>query len=103
MKFWDQDTSPDQIVPAAVGESVVSFSLMDDQMQPLEPVDPPTVLVSLPAAGLGPVESEAVETGTPGAYDAEVRFAASGIWQVTIQVRVSRFEEQAATFEVEIP
>ena len=84
-------------------DSVLTFSLMDGSMDTLEPIEPPRVLISLPAANLGPIENEAVEAGTPGSFRADLRFPASGTWEITISARVSRFEEHSAVFEVEVP
>jgi copper transport protein len=75
---------------------------MDENGHPIEAIEPPIVKLLLPSAALGPLESTSVTGNSPGTYVADLQFPSTGLWDVEIAVRVSRFEEAVARFTLEI-
>lgn len=91
-----------RLTPATAGVNSLEFSVVDANSQPLQPVSDPTVSVTMPAAGVGPLTRPVSATG-PGAYQAVLDLPLSGQWVVTISVRTSEFEQPSARIEVQIP
>ncbi|WBB98050.1 copper resistance protein CopC [Solwaraspora sp. WMMA2080] len=90
-----------RITPGATGINALELALFDVAGQPLEPVTPPTVTVTLPEAGVGPLERRLAQTG-PGSYEAVADFPLPGSWEVTVNARTSRFDSPIAIIPVEI-
>ncbi|WFE23967.1 copper resistance protein CopC [Solwaraspora sp. WMMD937] len=90
-----------RITPGATGINALELALFDAAGQPLEPVAPPTVTVTLPEVGVGPLDRRLARTG-PGRYEAVADFPLPGSWEVTVNVRTSRFDSPIATIPVEI-
>jgi copper transport protein len=90
------------ISPLDTGSSVFEFQLTDEQGNPLEPRNIPTIHYSLPSADVGPLTATVEETGSPGTYRATFEFAIPGTWEIMLMVRVSTFQEPMASFTVEI-
>jgi copper transport protein len=87
--------------PGAVGENTIRFALYDAQALPLDPVEPPTVLASLPAQDFGPVTA-AVEPDPDGGYTAVVDLPLEGEWEIEFHVRASTFEHYMATAAIHV-
>ncbi|MFV2085254.1 copper resistance protein CopC [Micromonospora sp. LOL_021] len=90
-----------RITPGATGINALELALFDAAGQPLEPVAPPTVTVTLPEVGVGPLDRRLAQTG-PGRYEAVADFPLPGSWEVTVNARTSRFDSPIATIPVEI-
>ncbi|WFE26886.1 copper resistance protein CopC [Solwaraspora sp. WMMD791] len=90
-----------RITPGGTGINALEVALFDAAGQPLEPVAPPTVTVSLPEYDLGPLERRLSQVGT-GRYEAIADFPLAGAWEVEINARTSRFDSPIATIPVEI-
>ncbi|ROO50749.1 copper transport protein [Micromonospora sp. Llam0] len=90
-----------RITPGATGINALELALFDAAGQPLEPVAPPTVTVTLPEVGVGPLDRRLAQTG-PGRYEAVADFPLPGGWEVTVNARTSRFDSPIATIPVEI-
>jgi copper transport protein len=89
--------------PAEVGANEIHLYLFDAKSgaQYAEAREV-SATASLPSAGIGPLEQEVRETG-PGHYvirDAQLGVA--GDWELDLDLRVSAFEQPAATVEVPI-
>jgi copper transport protein len=91
-----------RLTPATRGVNSLEYGITDANGQPVQPVSDPTVSVTMPAAGVGPLTRPVSVTG-PGAYKAVLDLPLSGRWVVTISVRTSEFEQPSARIEVEIP
>lgn len=91
-----------RLTPGTSGINSLEFTVVDANGQPVQPVSDPTVSVTMPAAGVGPLTRPVSVTG-PGAYQAVLDLPLSGQWLVTISVRISEFEQPSARIEVEIP
>ncbi|MFY1654847.1 copper resistance protein CopC [Solwaraspora sp. WMMB762] len=90
-----------RITPGATGINALELALFDAAGQPLEPVAPPAVTVTLPEVGVGPLDRRLAQTG-PGRYEAVADFPMPGSWEVTVNARTSRFDSPIATIPVEI-
>ncbi|MFV2009761.1 MULTISPECIES: copper resistance protein CopC [unclassified Micromonospora] len=90
-----------RITPGATGINALELALFDAAGQPLEPVAPPTVTVTLPEVGVGPLDRRLAQTG-PGRYEAVADFPLPGSWEVTVNARTSRFDSPIATIPVKI-
>ncbi|SDD15177.1 copper resistance CopC/CopD family protein [Auraticoccus monumenti] len=90
------------LTPAVTGANQVLVTLQTADGAPLEPEAAPTVRLSLPAQGLGPLEHELVPTDRPGEFRADVDVPVAGSWDVTLAVRVSPFSEPVGTVAVPV-
>ncbi|MCO5219981.1 MAG: copper resistance protein CopC [Thermomicrobiales bacterium] len=90
------------IDPALVGQSELTITLTDAHGEPFEAAAPPVVKMRLRATDIGPFEFETTEGESPGTYTATVQFPSTGLWDVEIPIRISRFEETTARVTVEI-
>jgi len=91
-----------RLTPGTVGINSLEFSLIDANGQPVQPFADPTVSVTMPAAGVGPL-TRPVSVSGPGTYQAVLDLPLSGQWVVAISVRTSEFEQPTARIEVQIP
>jgi len=81
------------ITPGDIGENTLSFELLDSTGSAVDPLEIPTVRISLPAATLGPFTAEVSNTASPGGYTAQVRLPLAGEWKIEIAVRISSFSQ----------
>ncbi len=88
--------------PAALGQSELTFSLTNADGTPLEPVDAPEIKLYLRATDIGPLTTASVAGESPGTFTATIQFPSTGLWDIEIPVRISRFEETTAKVTVEI-
>ncbi len=89
------------LTPGAVGVNALELELTDDAGNPFEPVDVPTVSLTLPEVGVGPLERPVSRTGS-GAFLATVDAPLPGTWEVEVSVRTSTFDNPVLTIPVEI-
>lgn len=93
-----------RITPSRRGVNVLELTLLDAAGQPLRPVEPPTVDLSLRRddGSIGPLRHPVSATG-PGRYQASIDFPLEGPWVVQVSVRTSKFDNPIAKFSVTIP
>ena len=89
------------IAPARAGSNELRVSLVDAAGQPLEAVEPPTVELTEPQLGLGPLRPIVHPFGG-GEYHVIAEIPLAGTWELSIRVRISDFEAASATTTVEI-
>lgn len=92
-----------RVEPGATGENTVVVELRDDEGSPIELANNPAVELTLPSEGLGPLTSVLRPGEAVGTYSGAVRFPISGEWDVSVVMRISRFEQVTVTVTVEIP
>ncbi|MFV2021766.1 copper resistance protein CopC [Micromonospora sp. LOL_023] len=90
-----------RITPGATGINALELALFDAAGQPLEPVVPPTVTVTQPDIGIGPLERRLAQVGA-GRYEAVADFPLPGVWEIRVNARTSRFDSPIVTIPVEI-
>lgn len=90
-----------RITPGGTGINALELALFDSAGQPLEPQAPPTVTVTLPEVGVGPLERRLAQVGT-GRYEAVADFPLPGQWEIRVNARTSRFDSPIVTIPVEI-
>ncbi|SDC98605.1 copper resistance protein CopC [Glycomyces harbinensis] len=87
--------------PGRAGENTLRFALYDAQALPLDPVEPPMVLASLPAQDFGPVQA-AVELDPAGGYLAVLDLPLEGGWEIEFHVLAATDEHYIATAAVQV-
>ncbi|MDG4767677.1 copper resistance protein CopC [Solwaraspora sp. WMMD406] len=90
-----------RITPGTTGINALELALFDADGRPLEPVAPPTVTVTQPDVGVGPLDRRLAQVGT-GRYEAVADFPLPGRWEIRVNARTSRFDSPIATLPVEI-
>jgi hypothetical protein len=88
------------LAPARAGQNQITLALRDQAGQPMDPVDVPTVELTEPALGLGPLRPT-VHPLTSGEYHVIVDIPLAGTYEVVVRVRISDFV--AATAETTVP
>lgn len=88
--------------PARVGTNELHIYLLSPGGQPADVADSVTVLLSHPGEDIGPIEREPVVAGPGHWILTGPELSIAGTWEVTVRVQLSRFEEQSATFSVEV-
>ena len=91
------------VEPAAVGPNQIHLYLFDaDDGSQFNGAKEVRVELFEADRGIGPLDADVRKAG-PGHYTAPgTQFGASGDWTVTVTVRTSRFDEDAAELEVPI-
>jgi copper transport protein len=91
-------------IPVGNGSTQLRFSVTDSSGAPLQPVEPPSVTLTLPEQDLGPTRYEAQEspTGVHGTYLVDLDTPLPGRWQVLIGVRLSTFAQETVRVDVEL-
>ena len=99
-----EGTARARITPARRGVNVLELTLLDAAGQPVRPVEPPMVDLSLTRADgtIGPLRHPVSAIGT-GRYQASIHFPLAGRWVVQVSVRTSKYANPIATFSVTIP
>jgi copper transport protein len=87
------------IAPARAGQNDLYLALQDAAGQPLEPVDTPTVELTEPGLGVGPLRPVVHPLAT-GEYHVIADIPIAGTYQLVVRVRVSDFV--AATAETTV-
>ncbi len=90
------------IDPAAPGPAVMHAYLLDKFGRADDKALSVKVQVTLPAKSIGPFEHDAFKAG-PGHYQVNgTLFTLTGLWTVTVLVRVDEFTENTATLHVRV-
>jgi len=95
------DTITARMTPGTVGINSLEFAITDQAGHVVQPVSDPQVSVTMPAAGVGPLNRPVTSTG-PGTYQAVLDLPLSGQWVVTIAVRTSEFDQPTASIPVNL-
>jgi len=88
-------------IPARAGQNTMELSLRDPSGQPLVPVDAPTVELTEPTLGVGPLRP-IVHPLEGGEFHVIADVALAGTYRMVIRVRVSDFVAAQAISEVTI-
>lgn len=90
------------VSPATAGRNDIHLYTYDPSGRTADIAESITVELTLPAAQLGPIDREATRAGPAHFQLATDDLAVGGAWQVTIRVRVDRFDEATGTVEIPI-
>jgi copper transport protein len=90
------------VAPARTGSNQVHLYLFDPDGRPAEIAESVTVVLTLPAAQLGPITREAVRAGPAHLQLDTDDLAIAGTWTVELRALVDRFTEATGTAEVPI-
>jgi len=88
-------------IPARTGQNAMELTLRDPSGQPLEPVDVPTIELTEPTLGIGPLRP-IVHPLDAGQFHVIADVPLAGTYRMVIRVRVSDFVAAQATSEVTI-
>jgi copper transport protein len=88
-------------IPARAGQNTMELTLRDASGQPLVPVDAPTIELTEPTLGVGPLRPIVHELDD-GLYHVIADVPLAGTYKMVIRVRVSDFVAAQATSEVTI-
>jgi copper transport protein len=90
------------VAPAQAGFNQVHLYLFDPDGRPAEIAESVTLVMSLPAADLGPITRETLRAG-PAHFQLDGDdLAVAGTWTIEVQARIDRFTEEAGATEVPI-
>ena len=89
------------VSPAKAGFNQIHLYLFDPDGRPAEIAESVTLVLSLPAAQLGPLEREATRAGPAHLQLDGNDLAVGGTWTIEVRARIDRFTE--ATGEIEVP
>ncbi|MEY2453732.1 MAG: copper transport protein [Acidimicrobiaceae bacterium] len=88
--------------PNRAGTNAIHLYLLDPSGRPAALAEAVTLELSLPSNQLGPIRREPFVAG-PGHYQLNSSdLSIPGKWSIVVRAQVSKFEEQAATFEVTV-
>ena len=90
------------VAPAQAGFNQIHLYLFDPDGRPAEIAESVTLVMSLPAADLGPITREAVRAGPAHFQLDSDDLAVAGSWTIEVRARVDRFSEEAGATEVPI-
>jgi copper transport protein len=90
------------IAPARAGFNQIHLYTYDPDGRPAQIAESARLELSLPSAGLGPIEREAVRAGPAHLQLDGDDLAVAGDWEITIRVRIDRFTETAGTVTVPV-
>ena len=88
------------VAPARAGQNEIYLALQDPSGQPLDPAEAPTVELTEPTLGVGPLRPT-VHPLTVGEYHVIADIPLAGTYEMVVRVRVSDFV--AATAEATVP
>ena len=88
-------------IPARAGQNTMVLTLLDPSGQPLVPVDDPTIELTEPTLGVGPLRP-IVHPLDAGQFHVIADVPIAGTYHMVIRVRVSDFVAAQATSEVTI-
>ncbi|GAB3648056.1 copper resistance CopC/CopD family protein [Glycomyces tarimensis] len=89
------------LAPGGTGPNTLTLELTDADGRPMEPLERPMVLASLPEQDFGPITTEA-SPDPDGGHRAELDLPLPGRWEIEIHVRLSEFEHHIATVTADI-
>ncbi len=98
------DAGSVQIVvdPARAGDNEIHLYTYDPSGRPADIAESLTLELSLPAAGLGPIERQPYRAGPAHHQLDGDTLATAGTWVIEIIARVDRFSEETGTVEVPV-
>jgi copper transport protein len=88
-------------IPARVGQNTMELTLRDPSGQPLAPLDTPTVELTQPTIGVGPLRP-VVHPLDDGLFHVIADIPLAGTYKMVIRIRVSDFVATQATADVTI-
>ena len=89
------------VAPAQAGFNQIHLYLFDPDGRPADIAEEVTLVMSLPAADLGPITASAFRAG-PAHFQLDTEdLAVGGTWTMEVRARIDRFTE--ATGSTEIP
>ncbi len=90
------------VAPAQAGFNQIHLYLFDPDGRPAELAEGVTLVMSLPAADLGPITREADRAG-PAHFQLDgPDLALAGDWTIEVRARIDRFTEEAGATEIPI-
>ncbi|MET0728648.1 MAG: copper resistance protein CopC [Acidimicrobiales bacterium] len=90
------------VSPATAGFNQIHLYTYDPTGRPADIAESVSLELSLPAAGLGPIDREPERAG-PAHLQLDGRdLAVAGRWTITVRARVDRFTEATGTVEIDI-
>ncbi len=89
------------LAPARAGQNEIYLALLDPDGQPLVPVDAPTIELTEPTLGVGPLRP-IVHPLTDGEYHVIADIPLAGTYEMVVRVRVSDFVAATADTTVTI-
>jgi copper transport protein len=90
------------VAPAQAGFNQIHLYLFDPDGRPADIAESVTLVMSLPAANLGPITREAVRAGPAHFQLDSGDLALAGTWAIEVQARIDRFTEESGTADVPI-
>jgi copper transport protein len=90
------------VSPAKAGVNQIHLYTYDPSGRPADIAASVTLVLSLPAAGLGPIEREAVRAGPAHLQLDGSDLAVGGRWEITVRARIDRFNEATGTATVPV-
>ncbi|GAA1855728.1 copper resistance protein CopC [Myceligenerans crystallogenes] len=90
-----------RVTPGGLGVNALEIEIVGTDGEPLEPVEPPAVAVTLADPAIGPFTPAVNPTG-PGTYEAVVDLTMPGSWTVAVSVRTSKYENPVVDVPVEV-
>jgi len=87
---------------AGAGGDVLTLVVLDATGAVVEPLSAPSVELTLPDAGVGPLRPEVSRSGA-GTYTSSVELPLAGRWHLEVAVRTSRYEAPVAVATVDVP
>ena len=88
--------------PARIGSNEVHLYMFNDRTGAPVPVIDMEVAFSLPEQDIAPIEADTRRAGGGHFVVPSAMLGVKGDWQANVAIRLSRFDEPIATFEVEI-
>jgi copper transport protein len=90
------------VAPARAGFNQIHLYTYDPDGRPAQIAESARLELTLPSAGLGPIEREAVRAGPAHLQLDGDDLAVAGDWEITIRVRIDRFTEATGTVTVPV-
>ncbi|MEV0459690.1 copper resistance CopC/CopD family protein [Catellatospora methionotrophica] len=90
-----------RLTPGALGVNSLELTLLAADGNPLQPIEVPTLALTMPAADIGPLAKPLSAAG-PGRYEAVIDLPLAGTWQLTIAARTGKYDSASARLTVEI-
>jgi copper transport protein len=90
------------VAPARAGFNQIHLYTFDPAGRPAELAETIELELSLPAAGIGPIDRTATRAGPAHAQLNGDDLAIGGTWQITVRVRTDRFSEASGIAEIPV-
>lgn len=89
------------LTPGQAGPVVLDLAITDAEGEPLTP-QAVAVTLAEPERGIEPIKRNAIQAGTDWRVD-DLVIPVSGVWSITVDVRISRFSLTTLSGEADIP